>query len=572
MISVENLRYRYPGAQAYALDGVSLHVAEGEFVVVAGDSGGGKSTLARAIPGLVPHFHGGDFAGTVVVAGRDTRTHQPKALADVVGFVGQHPESQSVTPRVEDEISFAMENLGVDPILMRKRVEETLDGLGLADLRDRSLETLSGGERQRVAIAAVLASQPRVLVLDEPTSQLDPQSAEDVLGVLHRLNLDLGLTIVLVEHRLDRVTQHADRMIVLGGGRVRAAGTPREVLATGAVATPLSRVGRALGWEPLPLTIREGRAFARCAPLRRAPAGTPAPAEAAHSPAATPREEALRAAPEAGAPVAISARGLRTARGGAEVLKSVSFSVHAGEIVALVGRNGSGKTTLLRTLIGLLRPYAGSRTVAGFDPAETPLERIASRVAYVPQSADALLFHDTVEDEIAFTLRARPHGAHAPNASGAHDGAHGARARGATASEVLEREGLVPFARFNPRDLSAGQRLRVALAAATAGAPGVVMLDEPTRGMDAESKERLAATLDRWRAEGVATLLVTHDVELIARAATRVILLAEGTVVIDGPVHEVLGESALFSSQMNKVFGDRRILTVEDALAAAGAR
>lgn len=525
MIRVERATYRYPGAPVPALRDLSLEVPDGDFLLVAGDSGSGKTTLAHALCGLVPHFHGGSFSGRVEAFGLDTRAHGPRDLAGVVGFVAQDPESQAVVDRVEDEVVFAMENLGVEPTIMRKRVEEVLDALDLAPLRARRLETLSGGERQRVAIASVLAAQPRALVLDEPTSQLDPQSAEDVLGVLHRLNVDLGLTVVLVEHRLERVVQHADRLLVLREGRPLALGPPREVLARDSVGTPLTRLARALGWEPMPLTVREGRAFA--SRLRVAAREVP---------------------PVAGGEALVVADGLRVALGDREVLRGVDLRVARGETVAVVGRNGAGKTTLLRALVGLLRPHGGRRTVCGLDPATTPVERIARRAAYVPQLADSLLFHETVEEEVRFTLAGR--------------------GSSLDAGAVLEEADLLAFARSNPRDLSAGQRVRAAIAAATAGAPEVVLLDEPTRGMDAASKDRLARALGAWRAEGRAVVLVTHDVELVARAATRVVMLAEGEVVVDGPVREVLGESALFSSQMNKVFGDRRILTVEDALEA----
>lgn len=539
MIRVEDVRYRYPAQDRWALDGVTLDARDGEMLVVAGDSGGGKSTLVRALTGLVPHFHGGEFAGRVVVAGRDTRTNPPRDLADVVGFVAQDPESQSVVDRVEDELSFAMENLGVAPIVMRKRVEEVLDALAIAHLRDRRVDTLSGGERQRVTIASALAAQPRCLVLDEPTSQLDPQSAEEVLGALHRLNADLGLAVVLVEHRLERVVQHADRMLVLREGAIAALGTPRAVLGSGEVATPLSRLARALGWPDVPLTVREGRARAQGLVLASTPrTREPVPGE-----------------------TLVDAAGLRVALGGREVLRGVDLRVAAGETVAVVGRNGSGKTTLLRALVGVLRPHAGRREIAGIDPARVPVEQIARVAAYLPQSADAMLFRDTVRGEISFTLAARsPRG-----------GADTARASRANADEVLARAGLASVATTNPRDLSAGWRLRAALAATTAGEPRVVLLDEPTRGMDSAGKEDLARLIDTWRAEGKAVVLVTHDVELVARAATRVVLLAGGEVVLDGGVRDVLGESALFSSQMNKVFGDRRILTVEDALAAVEA-
>lgn len=525
MISVRGFSYTYPRAGAAAIDRCDLDIADGEFVVVAGESGSGKSTLARALCGLVPHVHGGTAAGTVDVFGRSTRDHPPRALADIAGFVAQDPEAQSVVDRVEDEIAFAMENLGVDPVLMRKRVEETLDAVGIASLRDRSLTTLSGGERQRVAIASVLAAQPRVLILDEPTSQLDPQSAEDVLGLLQRLNADLGLTIVLVEHRLERVLQYADRLVVLEAGRIVADGPPRDVLAARAMPMPLARVARELGWKPIPLTIREGRAFARSLQLSPSDVSPALPGE-----------------------VVVHARDVRVARDGRDVLRGIDLDVGRGECVAVVGRNGAGKTTLLRALLGLVRA-SGERRVAGFDVARTATEVLAARAAYVPQHTGAMLFAETVRQEAAFTLRARG---------------------GGDPDDALRAHSLDPFADADPLTLSAGQRSRVAVLAATAGAPDVIVLDEPTRGVDASGKDALAAALEAWRARGAAVVLVTHDVELVARVATRVVLLAEGRVVLDGPVREVLGESALFSSQMNKVFGDRRVLTVEDALAAVG--
>jgi energy-coupling factor transporter ATP-binding protein EcfA2 len=530
VILVDRLTYAYAGAAAFALRDCSLEVADGETLLVAGASGTGKSTLLRAMVGLVPHFWGGRLAGRVVVFGRDTRAHPPRDLADLVGFVAQDPESQAVVDRVADEIVFAMENLGVPPVTMRKRLEETLDALGLAPLRDRRLSTLSGGERQRVAIASVLAAQPRALVLDEPTSQLDPLSAEEVLGVLQRLNQDLGIGIVLAEHRLERVVQFADRMAVLAGdGGPPMLGPPREVLRVSPVAPPLAELGRALGWDPIPLTVREGRA--RAAALR--PLLRPLPAE-----------------PEAPGEPLVVVRGCRVALGGREVLRGIDLTVSEGETLALVGRNGAGKTTLLRALVGLLRPHAGRIVVAGRDVPRTPVAELARDVAYLPQTPEAALVADRVADEVAFTLRAR-----------------GLPGR---PEPVLEAFGLAALADRPPRDLAAGERLRVALAAVSAGRPRVLLLDEPTRGVDQVGKEDLARRLAGWRREGRAVVVVTHDVELVARCATRVALMAEGEIVVDGPVREVLGESPLFSSQMNKVFEERSLLTVEDVLRALG--
>ena len=262
-IIFDHVTFSYPDASAPALQDVSLELEAGQFVLVAGPSGSGKSTLLRCINGLAPHFSGGKLTGRVVVSGLDTREHPPRDMASVVGFVFQDPEAQFVTERVEDELAFALENAGVPQLTMRKRVEEVLDALGIASLRNRAVSSLSGGEQQRVAIAAALALQPKVLVLDEPTSQLDPQSAEDVLSALVRLNADLGLTIVLAEHRLERVLQFADRVIFMpAAGAKPLVGDPREVMESVSLTPPLVTLGKALGWKPLPLTIKEGRRFA----------------------------------------------------------------------------------------------------------------------------------------------------------------------------------------------------------------------------------------------------------------------------------------------------------------------
>ncbi|MGI9252268.1 MAG: ATP-binding cassette domain-containing protein, partial [Thermomicrobiales bacterium] len=343
--TLSRVSYAYPGQQELTLREVDWEVSPGEFVLLAGPSGSGKSTLLRCLNGLVPHFTGGAFGGHAVVDGHDTRNYPPRALARSVGFVFQDPEAQMVTTRVDDEIAFGMEQLGVPPITMRKRVEEVLDLLGIAHLRERDVATLSGGERQRVAVAAALSLHPAILALDEPTSQLDPWGADDVLTALTRLNDDLGLTVVLAEHRLDRVMAHADRMRLLGpGGSLVAEGAPRDVLLAmeDPALPPLARLGRALGWQPLPLTIKDGRAIVA------------AEAAAGRSPAPAPPDPA----PPSGL-AAIQVRGLTAGFGKRRVLRGVDFEAHPGELVALMGRNGSGKTTLLRTLLGLHAPESG---------------------------------------------------------------------------------------------------------------------------------------------------------------------------------------------------------------------
>jgi energy-coupling factor transport system ATP-binding protein len=524
---LERVSFRYPDRDEPVLRDVDWTVPEGAYVLVAGASGSGKSTLLRCLNGLVPHFSGGRFGGSVSVRGLDTRIYGPRSLSRTVGFVFQDPESQLVTNRVEDELAFGMEQLGVPPLTMRKRVEEVLDLLGIAALRYRDPATLSGGERQRVAVAAALAIQPRLLVLDEPTSQLDPWGAEDVLTALTHLNEDLGLTVVLAEHRLERVIGHADRLRILDRGEVLE-GTPREVLSTcdPALTPPIVRLGRTLGWTPLPLTIKEGRA--KVATDVRQPR-SPEPL-----------------APRPDAPPVVELRRVSAAYGKRAVLNEIDLEVRPGELVALMGRNGSGKTTLLRSIIGFHRPAFGRVVIAGRDATRTDPAELAADVGYLPQRPTSLLFRETVREELAFTLKNH-------------------RRPGLDPDQLLAELELGHLADRHPRDLSAGEQERVALAAILVAAPRVLLLDEPTRGMDYLRKQTLARLLHRLRDSGTAILVATHDVELVAALATRVVLLGDGEIVADGSPREVLSGSLTFATQINKLYGDG-ILTVEDVL------
>jgi len=533
IIEFSNVTYTYPDMGTPVFEELSLSIPEGSFTLVIGPSGSGKSTLLRCLNGLVPHFTGGAIRGRIRVAGRDPVALGPRGMSDCVGFVFQDPEAQFVIGEVEEELAFAMENMGLPEIVMRRRIEEVLDQLNIAPLRRRRISTLSGGERQRVAIGAALTLQPQILVLDEPTSQLDPQAAEEVLTYLQKLNQDLGLTIVLAEHRLERVLQYADQVLYLpGNGQPPAYGTPREVMAHAELAPPLVALGRALGWEPLPLTIKEGRRFIRGVGKREievAQAG-----EGSH----------LRPSP----PV-IEMEGVWFAYNGQEALRGVNLTIRAGEIVALMGRNGSGKTTLLKNLVGLLRPQEGRIKLFGEDIRHRQTQEIARRVGYVPQDPNALLFADSVREEVIFTRRS-----------------HGLPL--GEPLDVLRRLNLESLADAYPRDLSTGERQRIALAAIIAAEPQVLLLDEPTRGMDYLQKRALASFLREQKRRGRTTVIATHDVELVAQVADRIVLLGDGEVVVDGPPREVMTDSLVFAPQVNKLLRDPRFLTVEDVLKA----
>ncbi|GAA1434789.1 ATP-binding cassette domain-containing protein [Streptomyces thermospinosisporus] len=553
MIRFENVSVTYDGADEPTVRGVDFEVPEGELVLLAGPSGVGKSTVLGAVGGLVPHFTGGTLHGRVTVAGRDTRTHKPRELADVVGTVGQDPLSHFVTDTVEDELAYGMESLGLPPEVMRRRVEETLDVLGLAGLRDRPLATLSGGQQQRVAIGSVLTPHPRVLVLDEPTSALDPAAAEEVLAVLQRLVHDLGTTVLMAEHRLERVIQYADQVVLLPApGEPPLLGTPQEVMAVSPVCPPVVELGRLAGWSPLPLTVRDARR--RAAPLRERLAGRQQqqpPREAApQTPTSSARRGLFRrSTPEShtdartsGPPVA-EVRALAVRRGRVQALRHIDLTVAPGETVALMGRNGAGKSTLLGALVGLVAPSAGSVRSAGAVPHRTRPRDLVRRVGLVPQEPCDLLYSDTVAAECAAADR-------------------DADAEPGTCRALLSE--LLPGIddATHPRDLSEGQRLTLALAVVLTARPPLLLLDEPTRGLDYAAKARLVTLLQGLATEGHAIVLATHDVELAAELADRVVLIAEGEVIADGPAAEVVTASPSFAPQVAKILAPQRWLTV----------
>ncbi|MEV5610419.1 ATP-binding cassette domain-containing protein [Streptomyces sp. NPDC052225] len=558
MIRFENVSVTYDGAPEPTVRAIELHVPEGELMLLAGPSGVGKSTLLGAVSGLVPHFTGGTLAGRVTVAGRDTRTHKPRELADVVGTVGQDPLSHFVTDTVEDELAYGMESLGLAAPVMRRRVEETLDLLGLADLRDRSISTLSGGQQQRVAIGSVLTPHPQVLILDEPTSALDPAAAEEVLSVLQRLVHDLGTTILMAEHRLERVVQYADQVALLpGAGKPLLVGAPADVMAVSPVYPPVVGLGRLAGWDPLPLTVRNARRAA--GPLKdRLNARTQAPAVTDQAPAVTEQASAVTnqappAIEERGpgqSPVAFTSR-LGVRRDRMEALRHVDLTVAPGEIIALMGRNGAGKSTLLSTLVGLIKPTAGSAQVSGATPHRTAPRDLIRKVGLVPQEPRDLLCADTVAAECAAADK-------------------DASAAPGTCRALLDT--LIPGIQdaTHPRDLSEGQRLTLALAIVLTAAPPLLLLDEPTRGLDYAAKGRLVEILRGLSEQGHAIVMATHDVELAAELTHRVAILADGEIVADGPTPEIVTSSPSFAPQVAKILAPQRWLTVaqvEEALA-----
>ncbi|MGV3562834.1 MAG: ABC transporter ATP-binding protein, partial [Nocardioides sp.] len=503
VLELRGIRLGYQAGQPPVLADVDLTVEEGELVLLSGPTGVGKSTLLGVVSGLVPRFSGGVLTGDVLLDGESVLHRPPRERAHVVGYVGQDPALGFVTDTVEEELAYGMEQLGLPAPTMRRRVEETLDLLGIADLRSRDLRTLSGGQQQRVAIGAVLTMHPRLLVLDEPTSALDPTAAEEVLATLTRLVHDLGVSVLLAEHRLERVVPFADTMCLMtGDGRVRV-GEPVDLLAESPVVPPIVELGRAAGWSPLPLSVRDARRRARGLQERLAGVSWLETDQAERAVGGADRVDHD----------GLVATGVTVVHGREVAVRSVDLSLPAGRVTALMGRNGAGKSSLLWALQGTGARFAGTVDVRRggvvSDPATRPAAERRALVGLLPQNAADLLYLETVAEELA-----------------AGDGERPADRGGCR--RILDQ--LVPGVPddAHPRDLSEGQRLALALSLVLAARPGVLLLDEPTRGLDYAAKRALASSVRAQARDGHAVLVASHDVEFIAQAADDAVVMADG--------------------------------------------
>ncbi len=530
MIKFSNVSLIYPNSTTTVLEDLNLTIAEGELVLVIGSTGSGKSSLLRLINGLVPHHTGGILAGDVSVDGVSTQMTKPGGLAHLIGIVGQNPANGFVADTVEEELAFGLEALNLANDVMRKRVEEVLDLLSLAPLRDRALATLSGGEQQRVAIGAALVTHPKVLVLDEPTSALDPIAAEEVLSILHRLVHDLGLTVVIAEHKLERVIQFADRIVHISGDGVAHVGTPEEILMQSPIAPPIVHLARALGLKEIGTTVREMRRMT--ADLRDVLVAS---------------DKIEKVYPSE---IVISFEKLTVTYGTKTALNALTSQVRAGEIVAIMGRNGAGKSSLLKAIAGVDHPESGTVNLLGVNPFELHGKKRREKIGFIPQEPSDLLYGQSVEIECQ---QADKDNEITPG----------------TTFSLLQQ--LVPgiSTATHPRDLSEGQRLGLALSVVLSSNPSILILDEPTRGLDYEAKNELTRILINFAtAFGKAVLLATHDVELVAELATRVIFIADGDIVADGSTLDVLLSSPAFAPQVAKVMSPQPWLRVKDVMAA----
>jgi energy-coupling factor transport system ATP-binding protein len=527
---------------------VDLHLSPGQFALLAGRSACGKSTLLRAACGLVPHFHGGEIEGHIEVAGIDAIASGPGQLAAAVGYVAQDPETQVVSTTVAAEIELPLEMRGDPPSSRARAVEEVALALAIPHLLERAVDTLSGGELQRVALAAALVTRPKLVLLDEPTSQLDPVAGDELIWLLRRLNEEWGVTILLAEHRLERCLAAADRVIAMDSGSIAFDGTPRDFLTWAqesdtALETPAARLFSLVGIEPLPVGVRDARRTLTSAECGGKTSRTPSSlnffggSESANPGRIDEKVQAVRRGSGSSPTAVVDVRDLwvelfpgDTPR---DVLKDIDLDVRQGERVALMGRNGAGKSTLLKTLAGLIDPVRGKAEAS-------------AGVALLMQNPSDYLVRERVGDELP----------------------------GDAGLAALRIVGLGQAVDADPRDLSGGERQRLALAIALAGRmegdelPGVVALDEPTRGMDRACKADLVELIGGLARRGAGLLVATHDVEFAAAFAERVVLLGDGVVIADGPATEILSGGWYFATEVARVLDLPGVITPEQGAAA----
>ncbi len=531
-IDVEHLSFTYPQAVAPTLKDVSLSIGRGAFVLVCGASGSGKTTLLRHLkPALTPH---GERTGCVLLNGRPVDALSPREQAELVAFVAQDPNEQIVCDRVWHELAFGLENLGVDPVQMRSRVAEMASYFGIGGWFHREVSELSGGQKQLLNLAAAMVLRPQVLVLDEPTAQLDPIAATDFIATVHKLNLELGTTVVMTEHRLEEVYPLVDQVVVMDAGAVAASGSPREV-ALGlhgrasemelALPTPARVFLGSGGRGPCPLSVREGRSWLGEQVGDRLPC-VPCGGETRAVPAETPRpgaEPALR----------VREAWFRYEKSGPDVLRDVTLAVPHGSVYALVGANGAGKSTLLKAVCGVYRVQRGRIEVLGRDQRKyRGGELFRGCLAMLPQDPASLFVRETVRGELA----------EMPSGSD-----------GDRLEEVAGLCGVGGLLERHPRDLSGGERQRVALAKALLTDPRLLLLDEPTKGLDAAAKREFAQVVAQAVARGATVLMVSHDIEFCAEHATRVGMFFDGQVVAEGDPREFFGANAFYTTAARRM-------------------
>ena len=536
IIKLDDVSFSYGHEAQNALDHVSLAIEKGEFVGVIGPSGAGKSTLAAVMSGAIPHHYTGQLFGATLVDDRDTCEITLTDISRVVGSVLQDIDAQMVAPIVEDEILFGLENFGIPHDQIEERISQTLTTVGISDLRHREIATLSGGQKQKVAIAAIIAMAPNVLVLDEPTAALDPASSTLVFDTLRQINREHGITVVVIEQKVALLSKYCSRVLVMADGKLAFDGEPHQVFAHASelrqmgvdsprvarIANSLAEVGLLPSDQAPCLNVSEAHQLISSLLADATSKDTPAdvPETSPHIPA-VPR--GVNQEPV----VELTDVTFAYPHGGASV-SNLNMCVYPGELVGIIGQNGAGKTTLTKLLNGLLHPASGTVRMAGMNTADVPTSAIAAKCATLFQNPDRQLCRDTVLDEVAFGLEL--HGV----------GTDEARQRARVAAE---RFGL-PLDE-SPFSLSRGQRQMVALASVVVLDPQVVLLDEPTSGLDYRECMTVMETVSEMAERGCAVIMVCHDMEVVSDFAQRLVVMADGRILERGDANRIFADDAL---------------------------
>lgn len=555
IFEIHDLTFSYPDATRPALQGVDVKIEPGEFVVICGKSGCGKSTLLHHLKtALTPH---GTRVGGVRFEGRALDEVPAREQAQAIGYVLQSPDAQIVTDKVWHELAFGLENLGLDPQAIRLRVAEMASYFGIESWFHKRVDELSGGQKQLLNLAAVMAMQPRVLVIDEPTAQLDPLAAREFLDIVHRINVDLGMTVIMVEHRLEDVLPLADKVLVLEEGRRLFYDDPRTVGSrlVGndlflAMPSPLRiKEGSQLGGT-CPLTVREGRSWLD------ERLDVDAVRYGARKPCIPPSAEQTHGAGEQDVVLSCKDVWFRYGRRLPDVLRGLTMDVHRGELFCLLGGNGTGKSTALSVLAGLLQPYRGSVQIAGQRMLRGRSATAPHAVGMLPQNPQCLFVEDTVRADLTEVF------------AGRNDIAPDEQER--RIAQVVEQFEIASVLDMHPYDLSGGEQQRVALAKVLLLEPKILLLDEPTKGLDGFYKEKLATLFTRLCAEGMTTLMVSHDVEFCAAHADRCALLFDGAVVTEADAHAFFCGNSFYTTAANRMARHLfpQVVTVEEVVAA----
>lgn len=520
IININNVTFNYPDSEKSAIKNINLTVNEGEFILIVGPSGCGKSTLIRLLNRVIPDYYGGTIEGEVYIKGKDIEFLDKKQLVESVGMVYQHPEKQIILQDVEREIAFGLENFNTDINTMKRNVSEVISLLGLNKIRDKQTTEISGGEKQRVAIASVVSMDPEIIVFDEPISQLDPISAEEVLNSIKKLNRDLGKTIILVEQRLDKCFHMADRIIFMERGEIIGEGTPKNIpenITKKYHIPTITYIFKEAGFKKLPTTVKEGRDIIKNCEFEDL------------------KEEKLNFKEVI---MEVEKLNFEYERG-YKILKDLSFKLHKGEIMTVMGENGAGKSTLFKIIAGMINKYKGKIFIDNKNIKSSKLKERIKKIGYLSQNPNNYFGRKTVFEEVAYTLKN----------IGEYEEER--------VNQVMEILNINHLKDKNPRDLSGGEKQRVAIACTLITDPEILILDEPTRGMDAEAKENLGGIIKSLAEGGKSIVIITHDSDFAGNHSHSIMLMFNGEIVANGSAMDILNNSMYYSPQISKIFKNK---------------